>query len=405
MSNCVPQHNKDQDQESSGGSHASGLDSIESITSAISSRALNLRDMMRRATQAAARSSLDPMSGGPGDISPPSMEAEVGAAVPAVAQLPSLSWPPEPLDPTSGDEDSLGAGPGKTKEKPPVSGGEERRAASLAALKLICSSSLFVPHLEALLSGLDSQGNTPLMASVVHRAYPASLVLLDAAGRVARESSHHSDSQRSTLMSMVFPPSAGPNASPLHVICCNDTCSFTWTGAEHINQDIFECRTCGLTESLCCCTECARVCHKGHDCKLKRTSPTAYCDCWEKCKCKSLVAGHQGARFDVLCRLIQVGVFISKCDCSSLATPIFLSFRKPILPLDLIQVTSPSCSSSFKLWADRWLSRGSIGHHQRDRARQLSGRQLLHQTLLLILRCQTMTSNHLDFAAEPWSAC
>merc|ERR1719357_1849320 len=44
--------------------------------------------------------------------------------------------------------------------------------------------------------------------------------------------------------------------------------------------------------------------HKGHDCKLKRTSPTAYCDCWEKCKCKALVAGHQGARFDVLCRLI-----------------------------------------------------------------------------------------------------
>ena len=51
-------------------------------------------------------------------------------------------------------------------------------------------------------------------------------------------------------------------------------------------QDIFECRTCGLTDSLCCCTECARVCHKGHDCKLKRTSPTAYCDCWEKCACK-----------------------------------------------------------------------------------------------------------------------
>lgn len=47
------------------------------------------------------------------------------------------------------------------------------------------------------------------------------------------------------------------------------------------------------------------MCHKGHDCKLKRTSPTAYCDCWEKCKCKSLVAGNQGARFDVLVKLIQ----------------------------------------------------------------------------------------------------
>ena len=32
-------------------------------------------------------------------------------------------------------------------------------------------------------------------------------------------------------------------------------------------QDIFECKTCGLTGTLCCCTECARVCHKGHECK------------------------------------------------------------------------------------------------------------------------------------------
>merc|ERR1719334_1486263 len=258
--------------------------------------------MMRRATQAAARN-IEPVgSGQPGDISPPNMD-EGGAAVPTVAQIPSLSWPPEPLDPTSGDEDSiLGV---KSKEKMPVSDGQERRKAALEALKLICNSPVFSNHLESLLAGLDAQGNTPFMGSVVHRAYPASLVLMDAAGRVARESSHHVDTQKTTLMSMLFPPSAGPNASPLHVICCNDTCSFTWTGAEHINQDIFECRTCGLTESLCCCTECARTCHKGHDCKLKRTSPTAYCDCWEKCKCKSLIAGHQGARFDVLCRLIS----------------------------------------------------------------------------------------------------
>ncbi|KAL1449793.1 hypothetical protein WDU94_002267, partial [Cyamophila willieti] len=106
------------------------------------------------------------------------------------------------------------------------------------------------------------------------------------------------------MMKMIFPPGSNPDSNPLHVICCNDTCSFTWTGAEHINQDIFECRTCGLTGSLCCCTECARVCHRGHDCKLKRTSPTAYCDCWEKCKCKALVAGNQTFRFRVLDMLI-----------------------------------------------------------------------------------------------------
>lgn len=103
---------------------------------------------------------------------------------------------------------------------------------------------------------------------------------------------------------MIFPPGSSPDQSPLYVLCCNDTCSFTWTGSEHINQDIFECKTCGLTGSLCCCTECAKVCHKGHDCKLKKTSPTAYCDCWEKCKCKALVAGNQKKRFELLEKLV-----------------------------------------------------------------------------------------------------
>ena len=69
------------------------------------------------------------------------------------------------------------------------------------------------------------------------------------------------------LMTMLYPTGSALDNSPIHLLCCNDTCSFTWTGAEHINQDIFECRTCGLLGSLCCCTECARVCHKGHDCK------------------------------------------------------------------------------------------------------------------------------------------
>lgn len=40
--------------------------------------------------------------------------------------------------------------------------------------------------------------------------------------------------------SMVFPEGSNPDNSPLYVICCNDTCSFTWTGAEHINQVCIE---------------------------------------------------------------------------------------------------------------------------------------------------------------------
>ena len=102
-----------------------------------------------------------------------------------------------------------------------------------------------------------------------------------------------------------FLPGSASDDSPLHMLCHNDTCTFTWTGPDHIRQDIFECRTCGLMDSLCCCTECARVCHRGHDCRLKRTSPTAYCDCWEKCRCKALVAGSQTSRQTLLGRLLQ----------------------------------------------------------------------------------------------------
>jgi E3 ubiquitin-protein ligase EDD1 len=87
--------------------------------------------------------------------------------------------------------------------------------------------------------------------------------------------------------------------SPLYTLCTNDTCSFTWTGEEHISQAIFECKTCGLEGTLCCCSECAQTCHKGHDCRLKRTSPTAYCDCWEVCQCQALINGDQHKRFEL----------------------------------------------------------------------------------------------------------
>lgn len=131
-------------------------------------------------------------------------------------------------------------------------------------------------------------------------------------GASSKESAEEESKTNELIMSMIFPPGSNADSNPLHVLCCNDTCSFTWTGPEHINQDIFECRTCGLTGSLCCCTECARVCHRGHDCKLKKTSPTAYCDCWEKCKCKALIAGNQMYKYQVLDKLISETDLVTK---------------------------------------------------------------------------------------------
>ena len=76
-----------------------------------------------------------------------------------------------------------------------------------------------------------------------------------------------------------------------------------------IFQDIYECKTCGLIDTLCCCSECARTCHAGHDCVLKKTSPTAYCDCSEKCPCRSQEEGDQEERrnvFEILQSVVEL---------------------------------------------------------------------------------------------------
>jgi hypothetical protein len=59
-----------------------------------------------------------------------------------------------------------GGGPKAGKDKSSGGGGVsqdsiERRAAALAALKLVCESSVLAPHLEALLAGLDAQVRHP----------------------------------------------------------------------------------------------------------------------------------------------------------------------------------------------------------------------------------------------------
>ncbi|BES97694.1 Ubiquitin-protein ligase [Nesidiocoris tenuis] len=299
----------------------------------------------------------------------------------------TLGWPPDAfMEQASGDEDSLmvvsgGGGNNSSSSSqankaplPQMPDPGERRANALQALRLLCESPVLQPHLPTLLTAKDSQGETPFMLGVACRAYHAGQVLFDTIislvskgprlvrppsplpppptsnisasasteerlksvlsawfskssgpdGKGAGPNDSAEIIDKEGLEAMIFPKGSNPDLSPLHIICCNDTCSFTWTGAEHINQDIFECRTCGLTGSLCCCTECARVCHRGHDCKLKKTSPTAYCDCWEKCKCRALVQGNQNARFSLLCSLITHTDLVTKHNSRGESILLFL---------------------------------------------------------------------------------
>lgn len=194
---------------------------------------------------------------------------------------------------------------------------QQRREHAIVILQNLCASLAMRPFLYQLLSAKDAQGQTPFMLAVSSRAYEAGIIILNTILMISEQDAQLKDA-------MIFPSGSPADQSPLHVICYNDTCSFTWTGADHINQNIFECKTCGLTGSLCCCTECARVCHKGHDCKLKRTAPTAYCDCWEKCKCKALIAGNLTKRFALLCKLVSCTDLVTKFNSKGESILLFL---------------------------------------------------------------------------------
>lgn len=296
---CSPTSNKDTEVEIANGAAQgsgssvvgpSGLECISVGSNAGSSSnnpRVSIREVMRRAN-AIRGGDID----GVGLVVPPQPIDES-------VFMPLSYWPD--LDANSGDEDSMtGTSTAALRTTANVhytSEPAERRENAVQMLTQMCSSAILQPHLKQLLSAKDAQGQTPFMLAVTSRAYQAGIILFNAIVQL-------SNNDVTVRNSMIFPPSSLPDQSPLYVLCCNDTCSFTWTGADHINQDIFECKTCGLTGSLCCCTECAKVCHKGHDCKLKRTSPTAYCDCWEKCKCKALIAGNQTKRYELLVRLV-----------------------------------------------------------------------------------------------------
>lgn len=292
ISMCAPTSNKDNDNDVN--MNPDMVNMVIPINNAAyaSTRPVSIRDMVRRAPHAAMRDSE-----GANNASASLNEEQH-------QNFMSVSYWDTDYNPYSGDEESMMglSTSGSMKQHPQktpmvfVSDAVERRENALPSLVAMCSSKALHPYLVQLLSGKDGQGQTPFMLAVAMRAYQAAKIVFDVIIEISNGDAEVRDS-------MVFPAGSNADQSPLYMLCCNDTCSFTWTGAVHINQDIFECRTCGLVGTLCCCTECAKVCHKGHDCKLKRTSPTAYCDCCEKCKCKALIAGNQKKRFELFSKL------------------------------------------------------------------------------------------------------
>lgn len=147
---CTPTSNKEGDTENLQNTSTPGLECINVITNALGPRSVSLREMMRRATAAASRSTLDrDLSGASGVDNPP-----VGPPI-HEEPIPTLSWPPETFDPTSGDEDSLmGLGAGATSKNQGnlIVDPTERRNNALQALQAMCESPVMAPYLKDILS-------------------------------------------------------------------------------------------------------------------------------------------------------------------------------------------------------------------------------------------------------------
>ena len=149
-------------------------------------------------------------------------------------------------------------------------------------------------------------GHTPFMLAVHERTYDAALIILAAIIRISTILNPR-NSKDDLILSMIYPPGSAPDDNPLFMLCANDVCSVTWTGESHETSiDIYECHTCGLVGDFCCCSECSRVCHKGHDCQKKQHPMKAFCDCRKLCHCRAMIPGNQLLRLQLLKELIHL---------------------------------------------------------------------------------------------------
>ncbi|KAL3072374.1 hypothetical protein niasHT_033592 [Heterodera trifolii] len=228
---------------------------------------------------------------------------------------------------SKGDEDnsaaaaaasaSLSATSSPTKKIIPTTT-KERQASAIDIVRELCRSGAVQEHFVLLMQQRDVHGQTAFQCAINFRAYTAALLLWETAVEL-REWSQD-------VIDIVAPIGVeNSDESALFALCANDTCSYTWTGEEHTPQDIFECYACGLVETLCCCTECAYTCHRNHDCKIKKTSPTAYCDCWEKFGCRALITGNLVKREQLLNLFLQNGKLVGKLNARGEHLLLFLA--------------------------------------------------------------------------------
>ncbi|CAJ0961111.1 unnamed protein product, partial [Mesorhabditis belari] len=174
----------------------------------------------------------------------------------------------------------------------PMSKLKQRQKDAMEIVALLVDAPFVNKHFFVnILKQKDCNGLNPFGCAIQQRAYSAAKVIWETSLR-----------RKVDINILLAPPPDWASSTDhtkswaLFALAIADTCSYTWTGQTRVKMDVYECRTCNLTGSSCCCAECILTCHKGHSISLKETSSAAYCDCWEKCACKALVSGNLEAR-------------------------------------------------------------------------------------------------------------
>lgn len=141
------------------------------------------------------------------------------------------------------------------------------------------------------------------MAALEHNAYDMALVLAQTAQDLA-PATHR------------FPALlCAPGDSPLHLLYMTPVCTFVRTGAQSMQQHIYDCVTCGLVDGLCICDACAVRCHSTHELVDRGVSGSAYCDCRpSKLCCQPLPAGKSEARRALLRLLAAHAPLVAATD-------------------------------------------------------------------------------------------
>ena len=197
----------------------------------------------------------------------------------------------------------------------PFHSNTNERKAVLECLSILIEAPQLAALRIGLLSHVDEQGRTPLMAAVQAGEYEASLRLLIVALNVA--------AGKEDALAAVLANDAVTGSTLMHSLVAHEMTSVDFTGPNHVCQHVFECYTCGMVGDYCLSVGCARHCHRGHDVRYKGIAPTAYCDCREQGLCKAMKPRIKSdSRRNLLLQFLSVEQLVVAKNCDT-ETPLF----------------------------------------------------------------------------------